>query len=115
AIRGHRDDGTEFTGSYGDTVADISVGRTVFYENFSGTQLIDIPGKGRVKLVARASKSGDSQPVLLFMWHRPGADTVCFEPVVGVKVNSDGMHNDGIVLEPGEILELNTEIQFVQE
>lgn len=112
-IRGHREDGSEFVGNYSDTLADISIGETVFDENFPGTQLIEIPGIGRIRLTARLSKSEDNMPVYLFMWHRPGANTVCFEPVAGFNVGSDGMHNDRIVLEPGESLELQSKIQLV--
>lgn len=114
-ITGHRDDGSYFTGNYSQALADFSGGRTIFDESFTGTQLIEIPRIGRIRLSAQAMKEGSSLPAMLFMWHRPGADTVCFEPVSGITVSEDGLRNDGIALGSGENLELHTKIQLIND
>ena len=113
-IRGHNEDGSIFEGTYADIVKKIQQGDTVYGENFSGSQLIEIPGVGQVRLLAEAAKSsGDDVRVDFHIWHRPGSDTVCFEPVVGFNVDEDGDHNDGIRLGPDESLQLRSEIQLV--
>lgn len=113
-IRGHNEDGSIFEGTYADMVGKIREGDTVYGENFTGSQLIEIPGVGQVRLLAEAAKSsGDSLQVDFHIWHRPGSNTVCFEPVVGFSVDEEGDHNDGIKLGPDENLQLRSEIQLL--
>lgn len=57
-----------------------------------------------------AGFEGDTSiPVGLWVWHRQGTPSVCFEPVVGVK-DTD---NQGITIAPGQQAALDTNIELL--
>lgn len=82
---------------------------------FNGSQIIDF-GDGRVvKIEAWAESEQDgakvSAPVELLIWHRKETDTICFEPICGRKVSTDGSSNNQMVnVKPGETFKLVVKI-----
>jgi galactose mutarotase-like enzyme len=113
-LQGHDIEGGEFDGGYAEALEVIRDGGTVHVESYDGSQLIDIPGIGRIKLIAQAeTSSGEAINVDLHVWHRPGSDTVAFEPAAGFRDDDEGPHNDGIKLAPGETVQLRSEIRLV--
>lgn len=110
-LHGHTIEGLGFDGEYKDALEVIRDGGTVHAESYSGSQMIEIPGMGRIKLVAQSKNSrGQAIQVDLHVWHRPGSDTVAFEPVAGFRDDDAGPHNDGIKLMAGESVQLRSEI-----
>lgn len=116
-LAGHKQSGKAgepFEGDFTDIVDHISQGKTVFHERFTGSQLIEITGIGRLRLSANAlGPDGQAVPVMLWLWHRPGSDTVCFEPVAGFRVDESGFYNTEIPVSPGGSIQLKTKLELV--
>jgi hypothetical protein len=48
----------------------------------------------------------------LLLWHRPGTNTICAEPVAGVSISAGQFINNQLVLPPGGFVELRSSIHF---
>ncbi len=105
-------DGAEQTGILAGFLPELKAGRSIYLDRFNGSQIISIPGLGEVTLQARAMSESQEHTVGLLIWHRPGSNSMCFEPVTGFMVGDEGrLHNDGIVLAPGELVTLVSRVQ----
>lgn len=83
--------------------------KTLFWDFPDGKAEISFPGGYKINL--SAFFEGDSeQPIGLWIWKRPGTESICFEPVVGVDEN---LNNDGIRIEPGDTATLSTKIEIL--
>ena len=108
--------GPDETGPLSAFMEALRDGKTLYFEGFNGSQAISIPGIGEITLSANAEQEGTDVPVGLLIWHRPDSDTICFEPVAGVKISDEGRElNLGITLAPGkdmgEAVKFNSEIR----
>lgn len=93
---------------------------TLTWSKFPGDAVITYPDGREIKLSASAEAysmssdgeqlQGDEQPtVSLWIWQRPGTNSLCFEPIVGLV--GDGTRNDGVRLEPETSVTLTTRIE----
>lgn len=67
----------------------IMEGNSYFWSGFDGEVVIEFPDGKQVRLTAEAmldtekGKETLSHKVGMLLWHRPGSESICFEPVVG--------------------------------
>lgn len=113
----HQMDGEALTGSFADMDAGLQAGETFFHMLPSGGSRSFAFPDGRVVTVSAKVESSDglSNTAGLFIWHRPGSDTLCIEPLAGAIVaDSDQtpglLTNTGIVLTPGVTVSLTSSI-----
>lgn len=107
-LAAHQMDGAALTGTFQDMDPALQAGETFYFVlPESGRCEFAFPD-GRVITVSAAVESSDGQAIStgLFIWHRPGSDTLCIEPLAGAHVaDSDGVQgaltNTGIRLLPG--------------
>lgn len=116
--------GEEETGTLSSFLDDLKDGKTLYLEGFTGTQVISIPGIGEITLTAEAvtnlsagnmadDANGQTQSVALLIWHRPGTDTICFEPVAGVTINSEGREvTDGLTIPAGKLASFTSRVKL---
>jgi galactose mutarotase-like enzyme len=113
AITARKLDGTDKTGPFSDLLPELNEGRAVYFDGFTGSQNISIPGVGVIALSADAIAGGQQQSVGLLIWRRPGSDTICFEPVSGFSIDTEGKtKNDGIELNFGASVELSSRVRL---
>jgi galactose mutarotase-like enzyme len=106
-------DGTDETGPFSAFLPELNKGRAVYFGGFSGSQIISIPGLGEIALSADAIAEGKQQSVGLLIWHRPGSNSICFEPVSGFSIDTDGKtKNGGIQLDSGALAKLSSRVSL---
>ncbi len=109
-----RKDGSTQTGTIRDLWPELSEGNSFFYEGFDGSQLLRLPTGDILKIEAHAESPDGAIPVQMLIWHRPGTDTVCFEPLAGRTLDSDGnLKNSSIVLQPHQTMQLTSQVTIV--
>ncbi len=102
-------------GKLSDFLDELMDGKTLHIEGFTGSQSISIPGLGVIELGADAQVEGQKQAVSLLIWHRPGTNTICFEPVAGVAMDSEGREqSDGVALGAGETVTLTSRVRLTR-
>ena len=106
-----------------EIVAGILEGKPYLWEREKQVDPIEInffDGR-KVQLGAEAKLSHSETPddatsldetIKYLIWHRPGTDSICIEPVVGYRQDNDGPHSD-ILLEKGDRLELKITIELI--
>lgn len=107
-IQVRRPNGELLWGEFADFWPYIKEGEPLICEDFSGQLVVQSP-ENRFYLSADAITFEESSPVAsellpmqLAIWHRPGEDTLCFEPLTGVKVGDDGeLFNNQVLVAPG--------------
>lgn len=110
-----KEDGTTYTGNVLALVADLQRGESLFVSDFSGRQVVFLPGIGRIQLESSATHDDNQLPTGLMLWHRDKSDTVCLEPTVGFTKGIDGQSlNRGITLKPGVSAQLHTRIRLLE-
>ncbi len=98
-----------------EMVQKLMQGEAFFWPDFSGYTEINFGNNKYVQLRSRLSIGPDgapSQMISMIIWHLPGSDSICFEPVVGFWKNPDGtIRNDELRLAPSSTIELETSIE----
>lgn len=75
---------------------------------------IVMPGGDRLGLQMRAHINGVRQPMQFALWHRPHTDTMCIEPLAGVRIEDDGtFYNDEVILGRHKVLQFETRLNRV--
>lgn len=82
---------------------------TQVWDFTSGQAVIDFPFGHRVRLSASYIAQSEF-PLQLWVWHRPGTPSICFEPVIGV---AGGDANQGLTIEPNTAASLITTIEHL--
>jgi len=102
-------DGKTLDESIGENAErDIMSGKSMLFKAFNGEIEIDFPSGHRVKLTAEAAQS---ENLKMIVWHRPGSESICFEPTLGFDKETG---NEGLPIGPGEMAELTTTIELVR-
>lgn len=86
---------------------DVMSGGSKLYEAFDGTVEIYFPSGYKVKLAAQVSQPGK---LGLIVWHRPGSESICFEPTFGFDKETG---NEGLAIKPWQEVELTTTIELI--
>lgn len=91
-----RPNGELLWGEFADFLPHLNAGEPLVCENFTG-QLNILTPDNHLLLCADAllldelsQETPKLLPMQLAIWHRPGEDTLCFEPLTGVKLGDDG-------------------------
>lgn len=107
-------DGSTQTGTIRDLWPELSEGNSFFYEEYSGSQLLRLPTGEILKIEAYAESPEGTVPVQMLIWHRPNTDTVCFEPLVGRTLDSEGkLENNAVVLQSHQSMKLISQVTIV--
>jgi hypothetical protein len=89
---------------------EVSKGGTLYYA-FNGETTITFPAGHTVRLSA-AFEGETKYPVALWVWKRPGSNSICFEPVVGVEM-LDEDDNAGVTVPAYGSATLSTKIELL--
>lgn len=83
-------------------------GKARYWASYGGKAIINFPAGHSILL--DAAVSGTSQDTLgLLVWHRPGTESICFEPIVGFDPERG---NQEATVEPFETVSLTTRLQL---
>ncbi len=91
--------------------ASIMAGDAVYWPDFEGAAVIHFPAGHTIGLEAGLA-SGDNSQLGMLIWHKPGTDSICFEPTVGIAGLGD---NHNLTLPAGGSVTLMTMIELLQE
>jgi len=86
----------------------IMRGEPCFWDGFDQEAVIHFPAGYTIRL--RAETDVD-ESVGMLIWHRPGTDSICFEPTVGYNPEYDG--NSGLEIEAYSMRSLTTAIEVI--
>lgn len=87
----------------------IKEGTPLFWQAFSGSVAIKFPAGHEIKLSTKVVDAPEDTLGML-VWHRPGSESVCFEPTLGFDPENRG---DGLTVEPYETVGLSTSIELL--
>lgn len=92
-------------------------GQAIYWRNFGGQAKVQFPDGKRVDIEATLVRDGSGPRDLIpdmLIWHRPGTDTVCFEPIGGCVPGETREQpiedNRALSLRPGQAVELATTV-----
>jgi hypothetical protein len=90
---------------------EIMSGKTGIIDNFSSAN-ISFPAGYEINLTARGMANGKpaNELVGLMIWHRPGTQSICFEPTLG---HDSSERNDLLQIEPGMHASLSSMTQLL--
>jgi hypothetical protein len=91
-------------------------GKALLWPGFNGKTDITFPDGRVIRIGARQYGSRKEQKVDMLIWHRPGTDTICFEPAVGLRPDESGKSvgsNRGSVLLGSQSVRLETTIELL--
>lgn len=91
--------------------ASIMAGDAVHWADFEGAAVIHFPAGHAIGLEAGLA-SGDNSQLGMLIWHKPGTDSICFEPTVGIGSLTD---NHELTLPAGGSVTLTTMIELLQQ
>ena len=93
----------------GVNLDDIMAGEPYHWRNAPAEMILAFADGRTIKLSAEASVDGDAVSHDYLVWHRPGTDSICIEPVVGYVPGQAGR----IILAPGALITLQTSIALI--
>lgn len=93
----------------------IMRGETVFWDTFDGRVVAEFPDGGKTISMYVTTTTADEHgarrpckaPTGMLLWHRPGTESICLEPVVGSMSLPDNKH---LEIEPGCTVIMRTTI-----
>jgi galactose mutarotase-like enzyme len=90
--------------------ASIMQGNAMPYTDFDGEVAIKFPAGHTIRLTCKTDDPSQANKLILTVWHRPGNDSICFEPMLGF---SGETGNEGLHIEPQSSQSLMTKIEVL--
>jgi hypothetical protein len=89
----------------------VMEGVAVHWAGFNNQAIIGFPDGREVRI----STGRNTHDIDMVIWHRPGTETVCFEPVLGCRFNDEGklVDNRGFWLPAGKSIQLETGLELL--
>jgi galactose mutarotase-like enzyme len=112
-----REDGTLLRGvTFDRMVPYILAGEAILVDSSHYSMRLSIDDGRDIAITAFARVDNEIEPVRWLFWYRPGTDTLCVEPVLGLVIDSDAtLYNRELQLLPSQEATLQTGITLRTE